>query len=157
MILNYRFVLTGLVALVILAGCSNDKVETKADLTETSKQVINDHFRMLNEHDLKGLTAQYEGKARITTTDWDGVSFGPAGADQIFHQVFYVSPDAKYLVDNIVANDSTVVVEYDVVGLKEKYNSPIRYDVRNCSIFKVKNNQITGEATYSNSRLYHNR
>jgi hypothetical protein len=111
---------------------------------------------LLNAHDLKGLTAQYQAKAKITTTDWEGETVGPAGADQVFHQVFYVSPDAKYLVDNMIVNDSTVVVEYDIVGLREKHNSPIRYDKRNCSVFKVKHNQIISEATYSNNRLYHN-
>jgi hypothetical protein len=140
-----------------IAACNN-KPETPAiNQTEVYKQVIDEHFRYLNDHDLKSLIGQYADKAKITTTDWDGESFGPQGADQIFHQLFYVSPDAKYLVDNVINTDSTVVVEYDVVGLKEKTGSPVRYDIRNCSVFKIKNNKIATEATYSNSRLYHNR
>ena len=153
---NFRYLLTGLVAALAVAGCGNEPSITKAEPAEAPRQLINQHFQYLNAHDLKGITAQYDDKAKITTTDGDGETFGPSGADQVFHQVFYVSPDAKYLVDNMIVNDSTVVVEYDIVGLREKYGSPIRYDKRNCSIFKVKNDRIISEATYSNSRLYHN-
>ncbi|MBD1384575.1 nuclear transport factor 2 family protein [Mucilaginibacter rigui] len=140
-----------------IAACNNQPEKPAVSQTEQSKQLIDEHFRYLNDHDLKSLIGQYADKAKITTSDWDGESYGPPGADQIFHQLFYVSPDAKYLVDNMINTDSTVVVEYDVVGLKEKVNSPIRYDLRNCSIFKIKNNKIVAEATYSNARLYHNR
>ncbi|MFA6083194.1 nuclear transport factor 2 family protein [Mucilaginibacter sp.] len=157
MIFNFHSALLATVILGLLSSCTNNKIDTKLDPTIAARQVINEHFQLLNSHDLKGLVAQYETKARITTSDWDGVSFGPQGADQLFHQLFYISPDAKYLVDNMIANDSTVVVEYDVVGLKEKYNSPIRYDLRYCSVYKIHNNKISSEATYSNSRLYHNK
>jgi hypothetical protein len=152
----FRYLLIALVAALSFTSCSNEPAETKVDPTEAPRQLINQHFQLLNAHDLKSITAQYEPKAKIITTDGDGETFGPAGADQVFHQVFYVSPDAKYLVDNMIVNDSTVVVEYDIVGLREKYNSPIRYDKRNCSVFKIKDDHITSEATYSNSRLYHN-
>ena len=157
MIFNYRSALKGLLVLALFASCNNEAPETNVDPVETSKQLITEHFLLLNAHELKALVAQYDAKAKISTTDWDGESFGQSGADQVFHQAFLVSPDAKYLVDNMIANDSMVVVEYDVVGLKEKDNSSIRYDVRNCSIFKIKNNKIASEATYSNTRLYHNR
>ena len=142
---------------IAVAACNNQPEKPAVSQAEQSKQLIDEHFRYLNDHDLKSLVAQYADKAKITTSDWDGESYGQQGADQIFHEIFYVSPDAKYLVDNIINNDSTLVVEYDIVGLKEKANSPIRYDLHNCSIFKIKNNKITAEATYSNSRLFHNR
>jgi hypothetical protein len=51
--------------------------------------------------------------------------------------------------------DSTVVVEYDVVGLKEKA-SGTRYDIRKCSVFKTDGNHIISEATYSNTLYFHN-
>jgi hypothetical protein len=157
MINHKHCLLAGLLALSIFSSCSDKKPDIKVNATEVSKDIITEHFRMLNEKDLKGLSTQYDNKARIITTNWDGESIGPAGANQIFHQLFYVSPDAKYLVDNMIINDSTAVVEYDVIGLREKINSPIRYDLRNCSIFKIRNNRITSEATYANSRLYHNK
>lgn len=156
MTITLRPILFIILAAVITA-CNNKPEKPAVNQAEASKQLIDEHFRYLNDHDLKSLVAQYADKAKITTSDWDGESYGPPGADQIFHQLFYVSPDAKYLVDNMINTDSTVVVEYDIVGLKEKVNSPIRYDLHNCSIFKIKNNKIIAEATYSNSRLYHNR
>ncbi|MES2266066.1 MAG: nuclear transport factor 2 family protein [Bacteroidota bacterium] len=139
------------------SACQNKPETPVVNQTELSKQIIDEHFRYLNDKDLKSLVAQYDDKAKITTTDWDGETTGQKGADEIFHQAFYVSPDAKYLVDNMINTDSTVVVEYDVVGLKEKAGSHVRYDLRNASIFKIKKGKIIGEATYSNPRLYHNR
>jgi ketosteroid isomerase-like protein len=141
----------------LIAACNSKPEKPPVSPTEQSKQLIDEHFRYLNDHDLKSLVAQYADKAKITTSDWDGESYGPQGADQIFHQLFYVSPDAKYLVGNVINIDSTVVVEYDVVGLKEKAGSPIRYDLHNCSIFRIKDNKIAAEATYSNSKFYHSK
>jgi hypothetical protein len=157
MINHKHCLLAGLLNLSIFSGCNSNMPGNKVNATEFSKEIITEHFRMLNEKDLKGLSIQYDNKVRIITTNWDGESIGPAGANQIFHQLFYVSPDAKYLVDNMIINDFTAVVEYDVIGLKEKFNSPVRYDLRNCSIFKIRNNRITSEATYSNSHLYYNK
>jgi hypothetical protein len=49
------------------------------------------------------------------------------------------------------------VVEYDVIGLKDKPESTVRYDTRNCSIFYIRDNKISSEATYANTRLYHSK
>lgn len=144
--------------LLLFAACkSKPENSNKVDKTDAAKQLIDLHFKLLNDHDLKGLVGQYTDKAKISTTDWEGVSYGQQGADQIFHALFYVSPDAKYLVDNMITNDSTVVVEYDVIGLKDKAESAVRYDSRNCSIFYIRNNKISSEATYANKRLYHSK
>jgi ketosteroid isomerase-like protein len=142
---------------VAVAACTNQPQKSAVIPGERSRQLVDDHFRYLNDHDLKSIVAQYADKARITTTGFDGESFGPPGADQVFHQLFYISPDAKYLVDKVINTDSTIVVEYDVVGLREKAGSPIRYDQRSCSIFRIKDKKIASESTYSNSRLYHNK
>ena len=144
--------------ILLFAACNNKpESTTTTNKADAAKQLIDQHFKLLNDHDLKGLVGQYADKARISTTDWDGVSYGQQGADQIFHALFYISPDAKYLVDNMITNDSTVVVEYDVIGLKDKAESAIRYDSRNCSIFYIRNNKISSEATYANKRLYHSK
>ncbi|MBD1394741.1 nuclear transport factor 2 family protein [Mucilaginibacter glaciei] len=155
MTFSNRLILFSALSLTTLGGCNSEPADNKPDPKAATQQVINEHFQMLNAHDLKGLSTQYEVKAHITTPDFYGVAFGPQGADQIFHESFYLSPDAKYLVDNTIVNDSTAVVEYDVVGLKESHDSPIRYDLRNCSVFKIKNNKIVSEATYSNPKIYH--
>ena len=156
MTINLRATLFMILSVAITA-CNNQPQKPAVIPGEQSRQLIDEHFRYLNDHDLKNIVAQYSDKARITTTDYDGESFGPPGADKVFYQLFYVSPDAKYLVDKVINTDSTVVVEYDVLGLHEKPGSTIRYDERNCSIFRLKDNKITAEATYSNSRLYHNK
>jgi ketosteroid isomerase-like protein len=142
---------------VAVAACTNQPQKPAVISGERSRQLVDEHFRYLNDHDLKSIVAQYADKARITTTGFDGESFGPRGADQVFHQLFYISPDAKYLVDKVINTDSTIVVEYDVVGLRDKAGNPIRYDQRSCSIFRIKDNKIASESTYSNSRLYHNK
>ncbi|MBL4674978.1 MAG: nuclear transport factor 2 family protein [Mucilaginibacter sp.] len=143
------------VTIALFAACNQEPEKPAVVPGGQSRKLIDLHFQYLNDHNLTDLINQYADKAKITTNDWDGESYGRQGADQMFHQIFYVSPDAKYLVDNVINNDSTMIVEYDVIGLHDKLNSPIRYDLRNCSIFKIKNDQIVSEATYSNSRLYH--
>jgi D-serine dehydratase len=158
MTLNLRPAVISICVAMLFAACNSKPEKTAViDNTNTAKELIDLHFKLLNNHDLKGLVSQYAEKAKITTTDWDGVSFGPQGADQIFHALFYTSPDAKYLVDNMISNDSTVVVEYDVIGLRDKLESSVRHDSRNCSIFYIRESKISSEATYANTRLYHSK
>ncbi|MFD0794480.1 nuclear transport factor 2 family protein [Mucilaginibacter litoreus] len=144
--------------LIVFTSCHNPS-EKPADTSrgDQSRQVIEEHFKYLNTHDLKGIVAQYADSAKITTADRDGESYGRQGADQMFHQMFYVSPDARYLVDDMIVTDSLVVVEYDATGLRTKANDPVRIDLRYCSIFTIKDGKIIREATYTNPKLYHNK
>ncbi|TSD67097.1 hypothetical protein FFF34_006805 [Inquilinus sp. KBS0705] len=138
------------------AACQSKKADTTTtDIATRSQALITEHFKLMNEHELKSLSAQYAPKARISTAEWKGVTTGPSGADQIFHLEFYVSPDAKYLVDNMIVKDSTVIVEYDVIGLKDKANG-VRFDLRKAGIFKTDGTLILSEATYANPLFYHN-
>jgi D-serine dehydratase len=146
-----------LFAAMAFTACSQQPEKPVVDKKAQSETLIQEHFRYLNDHDLKSLVSQYAPKANITSSDWKGMVSGPEGADQIFHLEFYVSPDAKYLVDKVINTDSTVVVEYDVIGLKDKTNGGVRYDLRKCSIFRIDDkNKISGEATYANAMAYHN-
>lgn len=152
-----RYALLAVCAAAVLAACNQQPEKPVVDKKAQSAMLIQEHFRYLNDHDLKSLVSQYGPKANITSSDWKGTANGPAGADEIFHLEFYVSPDAKYLVDRTINTDSTVVVEYDVIGLKDKDNGNVRYDVRKASIFRIDdNNQISSEATYVNKMAYHN-
>ncbi|MBD1366634.1 nuclear transport factor 2 family protein [Mucilaginibacter sp. ZT4R22] len=146
-----------LFAAMAFAACTQQPDKPAVDKKSQSETLIQEHFRYLNDHDLKSLVGQYAPKASITSSDWKGMVSGREGADQIFHLEFYVSPDAKYLVDKVINTDSTVVVEYDVIGLKDKANGGVRYDVRKCSIFRIDDkNNIGSEATYVNAMAYHN-
>jgi D-serine dehydratase len=140
-----------------MAACTQQPDKPVVDKKAQSEALVQQHFRYLNDHDLKSLVSQYGPKANITSSDWKGMATGPSGADEIFHLEFYVSPDARYLVDKVINTDSTVVVEYDVIGLRAKANGGVRYDVRKCSIFRIDDkNQISSEATYANNMAYHN-
>ena len=142
---------------IAICSCKQQPDKPAVDKKEQAQTLIQEHFRYLNDHDLKSIVAQYAKKASITSSDWKGMASGPEGADQIFHLEFYVSPDAKYLVDKTINTDSTVVVEYDVIGLRDKANGGVRYDLRKCSIFRINDkNKIAGEATYANAMAYHN-
>ncbi|TWR31581.1 nuclear transport factor 2 family protein [Mucilaginibacter pallidiroseus] len=154
MIANLRLITCTTAFALALAACDTKKTEPAPSPAESNAKLIKEHFQLLNEHELKPLIAQYDTKAVIVTSDYPGELHGQPGADQVFHQTFYVSPDAKYLVGNTIINDTVAVVEYDVIGLREGHDSPIRYDVRNCSVFKIKDNKIISEATYVNSKLY---
>jgi len=41
--------------------------------------LINDHFKHLNSHDVKGLANEYAVGAMIYSSNWDGAKIGPAG------------------------------------------------------------------------------
>jgi hypothetical protein len=153
MIFKYPALSVLFIALVFTACDPAKPADTKADFEQQAKALVDEHFKLLNEHELKSITAQYAPKATISSSDWKGIATGPSGADQIFHLEFYISPDARYLVDRTTIKDSTVVVEYDVIGLKNKANG-VRYDLRKCSIFKTDGQQITSEATYANPLYY---
>ncbi|AMR33160.1 hypothetical protein A0256_17925 [Mucilaginibacter sp. PAMC 26640] len=141
---------------LFIISCNQQPEKPVIDKKEQAHSLIQEHFRYLNDHDLKSVVSQYAKKASITSSDWKGTANGPEGADEIFHLEFYVSPDAKYLVDKTINTDSTVVVEYDVIGLKDKANGGVRFDVRKCSIFRLNDkNQIASEATYINTLAYH--
>jgi hypothetical protein len=153
----YRSVLFFVLSAFTLSACNQQPDKPVVDKKAQSETLIQEHFRYLNDHDLKAIVGQYAPKANITSSDWKGMATGPTGADQIFHLEFFVSPDAKYLVDKVINTDSTVVVEYDVIGLRDKANGGVRYDLRKCSIFRVNDkNQIGSEATYANTMAYHN-
>ena len=151
---KYRAVLLSAFTCLGLLACDHQKTEP-ASQNAAALKLINAHFDLLNRHDLKGLVSQYTSHAEITSSDWDGILFGRTGADQLYHMAFYVSPDARYLVNRIINRDSIFVVEYDVIGLHQDPGSTVRHDVRNCSIFTVSHNLISGESIYSNGRLYH--
>lgn len=153
--ITYRYTLILAVAVMAFTACSQQSEKPAVDKKTQSETLIQEHFRNLNDHDLKAVVNQYAAKANITSSDWKGMATGPPGADQVFHLEFLVSPDAKYLVDKFINTDSTVVVEYDVVGLRDKLNGNVRYDVRKCSIFRIDGqNKISSEATYSNRAAY---
>jgi len=154
---THRLPLIFSIVALMFTACSQQPDKPAVDKKAQAETLIQQHFRYMNDHDLKSLVSQYSKKANITSSEWKGMATGQTGADEIFHLEFYVSPDAKYLVDKTINNDSTVVVEYDVIGLKDKNNGGVRYDVRRCSIFRIDDkNQIGSEATYTNAMAYHN-
>ncbi|RYD88449.1 MAG: hypothetical protein EOP54_27235, partial [Sphingobacteriales bacterium] len=101
-----------LLIIAFFVACNQEPEKVPVVPGELSRKLIDLHFQYLNDRNLTDLVNQYADKAKIITTDWDGESYGRPGADQMFHQVFTISPDAKYLVDNVINNDSTMIVEY---------------------------------------------
>lgn len=157
MYINIRTILSATFLSLLITSCTQQPEKPAIDKKEQAQALIQEHFRYLNDHDLKSIVSQYAKNANILSSDWKGIATGPQGADQIFHTEFYISPDAKYLVDKTINTDSTVVVEYDVIGLKDKANGGVRIDVRKCSVFRINDkNQIAAEATYANALAYHN-
>lgn len=150
-----RYLPAAIVPALLMVACSQRADKPAVDKKQQSETLIQEHFRYLNDHDLKAIVAQYSPKAAISAADHQGTAMGTTGADAVYHLEFYESPDAKYLVDKIVNADSTVIVEYDVVGLRDKAHGNIRYDVRKCSVFRIDSlNKISSENTYVNRAAY---
>jgi hypothetical protein len=116
---------------------------------DTGRKVIDDHFKYMNQHNTDAIRTQYADSALVISYIMPGYKHGPLGADEIYHYMFFISPDEQYRVDDIMTNDSATIVQYDVMGYRSMTNLKSGYSFRNCTIFKIKGGKITSEITYS--------
>jgi hypothetical protein len=121
------------IAIFVFAAMSFTACIKKDD---TGRKVIDDHFK-------------YADSALVISYIMPGYKHGPLGADEIYHYMFFISPDEQYRVDDIMTNDSATIVQYDVMGYRSMTNLKSGYSFRNCTIFKIKGGKITSEITYS--------
>jgi hypothetical protein len=146
MYLKLKPFLIGLTVIALFTGCMHK--------SDDQEQLINDHFKYLNTHNLAALRNQYTENADIAGTDLPGVKHGPVGADEEFHYTFLVSPLEQYLVKNIIHADSATIVEYEVRGMKPNMGPRGYYIYKGCTIFKIKDGKITSDITYTNGSMY---
>jgi len=62
--------------------------------------LISEHFKLLNSHDIKGLTGEYAIDALIYSPNWEGAKIGPAGITEVYSRYYKTTPDLAYKVTN---------------------------------------------------------
>jgi len=123
--------------------------------------LISEHFKLLNSHDIKGLTGEYAIDALIYSPNWEGARIGPAGITEVYSRYYKTTPDLAYKVTNIIKSGDTVIVQYSWGGTMAKpengepdYMEGKKYMLQCCAIFVIKNNKIIKETNYFDQVAY---
>lgn len=81
------------------------------------KQVIQNHFNALNQHNLDRLVKDYDNKAQVTSSGWKGIHNGPNEMRMAYARYFHSSHDIRYDVGNVYfSSDSVATVEYTMAA-----------------------------------------
>jgi hypothetical protein len=141
---------------MLLAFC----VSCESRISNSEKLVI-EHFKLLNSHDLKNLAKQYSNKVTILSPGSPYLNICVYGLMRDYELYFTYCDATQFKIENIVATDSIVAVEYKIIGLPKKIGPalttnfyPNGIELNNCSIFHIKDNKIISETIYSNKVLH---
>jgi steroid delta-isomerase-like uncharacterized protein len=120
-----------------------------------SSDLITEHFRLLNSHDVKALANEYANDAQVFSPNWEGTKIGPAGITEAYTRYYKTTPDLTYKVSSIIKAGDNVIVEYSFSGTMTKpeagepaYMEGKKYTLQSCVIFVIKNNKIVKETNY---------
>lgn len=126
-----------------------------------SIDLITEHFKLLNSHDIPGLAAQYSDDAQIFSPNWEGAKVGPAGITEVYIRYYRTTPDLSYTITNIIKSGDNVIVQYSWGGTmaKPEANEPAymegkKYKLQCCVIFVITNNKIIKETNYFDQVAY---
>jgi len=146
MYLKFRHIVVYLTLLILFVGCKK---------TFNSQTLIEEHFKLLNQHNAKELVKQYNAKCFMNPVSAHGMANTHRWVLKAFTDLFQLSPDVKYEIISIAKNDSTVFVEYNISSTHDYKNfKNVFYRYRNCSVFKIKNERISEEITFSDKDVY---
>ncbi|MBS1525584.1 MAG: nuclear transport factor 2 family protein [Bacteroidetes bacterium] len=133
--------------MVMLAGVQN--------LYGQSSNVIDEHYKAINNHDIKTIASEYAGDAQAFSPNWEGAKVGPDGATDTFTRYFRSTPDLSYTVNNRISTGNSVVVEYTFTGTLSApeagtpdYMKGKKYTLQGCAVFILKDNKIAKETNY---------
>ena len=117
--------------------------------------IIKEHFKDLNDHNISALIQLYAENAKIESTGFDSVRIGHKGLEEVYSRYFLSSPDLKYQINNIIYSKDFIIVEYIFSGTMKKVEDKFSefmldkaYKLKACSIFKILENKIVSSSTY---------
>ena len=132
---------------ILLAGTAN--------FAMAQSNLIEDHYKALNAHDVKAVASEYAAEAQIFSPNWDGSKNGGEGAAEVYSRYFKSTPDLAYTVTNTINAGNTVVVEYTFSGTLSNpeagtpdYMKGKKYTTQGCAVFVLKDNKIVKETDY---------
>ncbi len=128
---------------------------SKSGFGQSSKKLIDDHFKALKQHDVNAIASGYSDSAKVYSPNWEGAKTGSSGLTEVYTRYFSSTPDLSYQVKNIIYAGDNVVVEYTSAGTlsNPEGNTPAymkdkKYSLNYCVVFTIKNNKITKETDY---------
>jgi len=123
--------------------------------------LISEHFKLLNSHDIKGLADEYAADAMIYSPNWEGAKIGPAGITEIYSRYYKTTPDLAYTVTEVIKSDNNIIVQFRWGGTMAKpekgepeYMAGKKYMLQCCTVFVIKNNKIIKETNYFDQVAY---
>jgi steroid delta-isomerase-like uncharacterized protein len=123
--------------------------------------LITEHFKLLNSHDIKGLADEYAIDAMIYSPNWEGAKIGPRGITEVYNRYYKTTPDLAYTVTNVIQSGDNIIVQYSWSGTMSKpengepaYIEGKKYQLQCCAIFVIKNNKIIKETNYFDQVAY---
>lgn len=141
-----------LVLFTICIGC-----ERKTQNNDTNELII-EHFRLLNIHNLKDLAKQYSNDAMIRTPQSMAMGIGLVNLMRDYELDINYCKNIQFKIECIIASDSSIAVEYKIMGIPKKIAPPLitnfypnGIDQSDCSIFRIKNKKIISETIYTNN------
>jgi steroid delta-isomerase-like uncharacterized protein len=136
-----------LYSVILLAGFQTVRGQTS--------NVIDEHYKAINNHDVKTIATEYTADAQAFSPNWEGAKVGPDGATDTFTRYFKSTPDLSYTVTNSVIGGNSVTVEYTFTGTLSSpeagtpdYMKGKKYTLQGCAIFVLKDNKIVKETNY---------
>jgi len=123
--------------------------------------LITEHFKLLNSHDIKGLANEYAIDAMIYSPNWEGPKIGPSGISEVYTRYYKTTPDLAYTVTNTIKSGDNVIVQYSWGGTMAKpeagepaYMEGKKYTLKCCVVFVIVNNKIIKETNYFDQVAY---
>jgi hypothetical protein len=138
--------------LLLCIGCEKTKTNGEA------QKLIIEHFKLLNNQNLKSLKKQYSNDAIILSPKSPYLSIGVDGLMREYELYFTYCSNTLFKIQRIIATDSTVAIEYKIIGQSKKLKPPFLtnfypngIELNNCNVFKIKDGKIVNETIYSNN------
>lgn len=126
-----------------------------------STDLISEHFKLLNSHNIQGLASEYADDAQIFSPNWEGAKIGPSGISEVYTRYYKTTPDLVYTITNTIKAGDNVIVQYSWGGTMAKpeagepaYMGGKKYILQCCVVFVIKNNKILKETNYFDQVAY---
>ena len=67
-----------------------------------STDLIDEHFKLLNSHNIQGLASEYADDAQVFSPNWEGAKIGPSGITEVYMRYYKTTPDLNYTVTGTI-------------------------------------------------------
>jgi len=138
-----------LIPCTLCIGCSSHSQ------TINTKKLATEWINILNKHDTVALALLYSDSVTMESPNWEGIRIGRAVVKDTYSRYFASTPDMQQEITDIIASDSTVVIEYTFAGtlLNPEKNTPEymhgkKYKLSACTVMSIRKGKITRQQTY---------